>query len=197
VLRLRFQAMRQRLVLALTDVGKPNALGTRCGFAVEIDRNGQLLADPFTEPLGQLDAVLHRGTLHGNEGADIGGAHARVLALVLRHVDQLGGLSDQPEGSLDHRVGRPGKGDHRPVGSHTRIDIEQHRALGVGDLGRDGVDDGPVPAFADVRHALDELHGFLPCVVRLHHVWRKRGFYRGRAETAASVGVVGPVALSC
>ena len=125
------QFLGQRLVLALADVGKAHAFGTGRRLAVQVDRDAQLLADPPAQPPGQLDAVLHGGTLHRHEGADVGGAHARVLALVLGHVDQLGRLADQPEGGLDDGVRRPGEGDHRAVGGRAGIDVQQHRPLGL------------------------------------------------------------------
>jgi len=39
------------------------------------------------------------------------------------------------------------------------VHVQQHRLRRSGDLGRDGVYEGPVTALAEVGNALDELHG--------------------------------------
>ena len=67
-----------------------------------------------------IGGLLHRDAGDRDQGTDIGGTHARVLALVPPHVDQLGGRPDGPEGRLDHRLRRAGEGHHRSVGGLAR-----------------------------------------------------------------------------
>ena len=79
-----------------------------------------------------------------------------MFALVFAHVDQAGGGPDGGKGGFDHRLGRSDKGDHRPVGSLARIDVQQFDAFdgfdGIGDL----FDDGHIAALAEIGHAFDE-----------------------------------------
>ena len=46
------------------------------------------------------NAVFDRHAFDGNEGHDVGRSHARVRALMLGQIDQLGGLSDPTDGGL-------------------------------------------------------------------------------------------------
>src|SRR4051812_17626639 len=74
------------LELTAANVGEILAIGTRRRALVEEDRNLELTADARGEGPGKSDAILHRRALERNERNDVGGAHPRVLAAVLRQV---------------------------------------------------------------------------------------------------------------
>ena len=61
----------------------------------------------------------------GNEGHHIGGADARVRALVLVQVDQLRGLADAAQRRFAHTFAGAHKRDHRTVVVGVHLLIEQ------------------------------------------------------------------------
>jgi hypothetical protein len=79
-----------------------------------------------------------------------------VGAVVIPHVDELGGTLHSPESRLADRLGRADEGDDRAVRVGTRVDVQQrdagHGLDGVGDL----PDERLVTPFGKVRHALDD-----------------------------------------
>ena len=92
-------------------------------------------------------------------GHDVGGADARVLALVRGEVDELARLGDAGERGVHRGLhGRDEREDGAVVGRVGR-DVEDGDAVD----GRDGVadrgDDLGAAAFGEVGDALDELHG--------------------------------------
>src|SRR5581483_3250947 len=85
------------LELAAADVGEVDAVRTGCGLFVQEDRDAKLAANPRAEGAGEGDAVLHGGALEGDEGADVGGPDARVLALVGSEVNEVAGARNATE----------------------------------------------------------------------------------------------------
>jgi hypothetical protein len=80
-----------------------------------------------------------------------------MLPVMLLHVDALDPDLDRAECRLHHRVSSPHERVHRAVRVRARIHVENgdalHRAHGVGD----GLNDGLVASFGEVRNAFDEL----------------------------------------
>src|SRR2546430_11838519 len=62
---------------------------SRCRALVEINRNLQLSSYLFAERAGESYAILHGGSLEGNERHDVGRANARMLAGMLAQIDVL------------------------------------------------------------------------------------------------------------
>jgi len=73
--------------------------GRSRGF-VEVDRDPQLGPDPGADATRDLRALLHGDARDRDEGADVGGPHARVGAAMARHVDHLCGPGNRAEGGL-------------------------------------------------------------------------------------------------
>ena len=86
--------------LAAADVLEILALGCGGGRFVEIDGNREALPDFVADVPGHGDAVFNGDAFDGNEGNDVGGAHARMRALVLGEVDEFGGLANAANGGL-------------------------------------------------------------------------------------------------
>ena len=105
----------------------------------------------------QRHAVGHGDTGDRHERADVHRAHARVAAVMLRHVDGLGGALASAEGRLDDRLRRADEGDDRAVGVFARIDVEQRHAADSLDLRRDAADHRGVAPFGKIGHAFHQL----------------------------------------
>ena len=116
------------LELALAAGGKVAAL--RTGGAVLIQEGGdlQLVPDALSDALGHLDGFLHGHVHLGDEGDDVGRAHALVLAVVLVHVDALGGDLRELEGDLLDGLGGADQGEHAAVVVAVGLGVEQGAA---------------------------------------------------------------------
>ena len=93
----------------------------------------QLLPDALRHAAGEFDALLHAHVLLRNEGDDVDGAHARVLPLVLSHVDGLDGLPGEPEGDLLDGLRRADHREHAAVVAAVGLHVEESAAgYGIG-----------------------------------------------------------------
>lgn len=125
----------------------------------------QLVPDALAEAAGKLDAFLD-AHMHGrNEGDDVGRAHARMLAGVMIHIDQLSGPAGQLKGGLKHGLRRTDHGQDGTVVAAVGLRVEQGAA---GDALRrlyKGLKAGGIAglAEAEIRDALYKLQhvGFL------------------------------------
>ena len=122
------QLLGHTLELALAAGGEIAALGT--GGAVLIQEGGdlQLVPDALSDALGHLDGFLHGHVHLGDEGDDVGRAHALVLAVVLVHVDALGGDLRELEGDLLDGLGGADEGENAAVVVAVGLSIEQGAA---------------------------------------------------------------------
>ena len=128
----------ERFVLPTADVFQVLAFGAGGGLFIQVDRDAKLLADALPQAAGDGHTFRHADTRDGHEGHHIAGADARVLALVLVQVDQLGGFSNRPEGGLFDLLRRADKGQHGAVVIQVGVPVEQaDRRHGL-----DGVLDG-------------------------------------------------------
>jgi hypothetical protein len=78
-----------------------------------------------------------------------------VRAVVLGHVDDLGGLGNGLEGALGRGVRVAHEGHHGAVRVRARIDVQQGHARDGFDGVRDLLDLGPVSSLGEIRDALD------------------------------------------
>ena len=101
---LRADLLAQPLELAAADVGEVLAVGARGGALVQEDGDLELAPDALAELARERDAVLHRRSLERDEGHDVGGAHARVLAGVRGEVDVSLRLADAGERRVGDRA---------------------------------------------------------------------------------------------
>ena len=147
-----------QLEFSAPHVGEVLAVGPGGGALVEEDRDAQLGAHALAERAGERDAIVHRGAFERSEGADVGGADARMLARMLVEVDQLGGRGDAAERGLDGHIGGGDEGHHRAVVRRVAGDVQESRAVDGRDGVTDGGDDLGATAFAEVGNAFDELH---------------------------------------
>ena len=145
-------ALLQGFVLTLAAVGQVAAFGLERGVLVAIDGDVQLLADPFGQLAGILHSLFHRDVGDGHERAHVGGAEARVVAVVVTHVNQLLALGDELHGGIDHIVGLAHKGDDRVVGGGTGVHVQQRHAFCLTDDIGHLVDDVLVSAFTKIRN---------------------------------------------
>jgi hypothetical protein len=118
--QLRFQA----LVLASAHAGEVAALGPGGRLLVEINRDAQLLPDAPTDLTGDRGALLHRHSRDGDKGDDVGGTETRMRAVVLPHIDKLGGTLHRPERRLADRLGRADEGDDGAVRVGARVHVQ-------------------------------------------------------------------------
>ena len=147
----------QAFELTPPDKGKVDAVRPRRGQLVQIGRYRKLVGDLLGQSLGNLDALLHRHAGNRHERHDVGRTHARVLALVLVQVNQLGRDPDRPESGVEHRFRLADEADDRAIVVRVHLLVEHRNAV-------DRLDDvdnlidylGPA-ALAEIGHAFDYL----------------------------------------
>ena len=126
---------------------------------VAADGHFQLGFDSLGQCARPFGARLEPGARERNQRHDVGGAEARMDALVAGNVDVLLGGRDTAEGALGHGGGRTDEGVDGAVVVGIAVDRAQidagHRANGI----RDGVDHVLSTAFGNVRYTFDPVHG--------------------------------------
>ena len=122
------QLLGHTLELALAAGGEIAALGTGGAVLIQERGNLQLVPDALGDALGHLDGFLHGHVHLGDEGDDVGRAHALVLAVVLVHVDALGGDLRELEGDLLDGLGGADEGENAAVVVAVGLSVEQGAA---------------------------------------------------------------------
>ena len=125
-----------------------------CPPAVQVAAVAAQLKDSWIAVGGQ---DCHAATSGAHTGDIAAGmlAEAGVFAVVLRHVDQLGGLSGRPEGRLLDRFGFADERDDGAIGALARVHVQQADALDALDGGGDLADHGTVSALGEIGNTLD------------------------------------------
>jgi hypothetical protein len=149
------QLVGQPLVLALPDGRQILPLGPACRGLVQIDGDGQFAADALAHAPRDGRAVLHGHAGDRDEGADVSGPHPRVRAVVLGHVDDLGGLGDGLEGPLGHGVRVAHERHHGAVRVRPGVHVQHGHARDGLDGVRDLLELRPVSPLGEVG---DTLH---------------------------------------
>ena len=106
-------------------------------------------------------AVFDCDAFDRNKRNHVGGAHARMRALMLRQVDQLRGLPYPADRRFLNRVAVADQSDHAAVvvGIHLAVEeLDTRDFHGVDN----GVDFGFVAAFGEIRDTFDESAGHTP-----------------------------------
>ena len=146
------------LELAAANVFKILPLRRGRGGFVEIDRN--LEARAISAPTWRAMATQSsmRDAVDGDEGNDIGRAHARVRALVLGQVDQLGSLAYAANRGFLNGFPFAGQRDDAAVVIGIHLPVEK---INAGNLhGFDnGIDFGCIAAFRKIGNAFNESVG--------------------------------------
>ena len=123
------QLLGHALELALAAGSQVAALRTGGGVLIQEGGDLQLVPDALAQALGHLHALLNGHVLGlGDQGDHVGGAHALVLALVVVHVDALGGDLGQLEGDLLDGLGGADQGEHAAVVVAVGLGVEQGAA---------------------------------------------------------------------
>jgi len=117
--------------------GTIHCASPRMFVLVQVHRNAELGAHPLAETPCDRGAVLDGGTLHRDERADVGCAHARVLAAMGGHIDDLGGGGDGGEGRILDRSRLTDEGHHGAVRGLSGVDVEQRHPIDGLDRGSD------------------------------------------------------------
>ena len=148
----------QSLILASAAHGQVLAAGLHGSSLIAVAGDIVFAGNALGQFVGQFGTLLKGDAGHGNQRAYIGGTHARVCTVVVTHVDELTGLADSLEGSLEHCVGLTHKGHHCAVGSLAWVHVEQFHALDTFDLIGNLLNNGHIASLTEVRHA---FHDFL------------------------------------
>ena len=171
-------------VLVLGDAGR-----------VLVEERGDLRARRrrgCASTLRRLDADRRVFGAQRHERHHVGGAEARVRALVLVQVDQLGGLLDGAERRLGDRTLVADEGHDAAVVRGVALHVEQADAVdaahGVGDL----LDHLGPATLAEVGDALDEGHAGPPSAGEGWWTRRRRG-RPARSRTTTSPPAMTPV----
>ena len=104
-----------------------------------------------------MEALLHGHAFDGDEGYDVGGADARVRALMLGEIDEGDGLFHRAERGFGDRGGRPDEGENAAVMIDIGFAIEQHDSGDRSDGCGDRVDFRGVASFRKVRNTFNQL----------------------------------------
>ena len=119
-----FYFLKKAFVFSRANDREIRARRVFCRSFVKIDGDAQLLADAFSQLVCASDRFFPTDVAHWNERANVGGAHARMRALMFAHVDQFGRLFDSAKGRFHRGIRTAHKRHHRPVRTRARIDIE-------------------------------------------------------------------------
>ena len=120
----------------------------------------------------------------GTNGHDVGRAEARVRALVLVEVDELGCLLDGAERRLGDGALVADEGDDAAVVRRVALHVEQADAVDAAHRGRDLVDHLGPAALAEVGDALDEGHAGPPSAGEVVEGEPRRTTCRSRTTTS-------------
>src|SRR5581483_12099128 len=135
------------------------ALGRGGRSFVEIDRNAEAARDLRPHVLRHGYTIFQGHAFNGDEGDDVGSAHARMRALVRGEVDQLGGFSDAADGGFLDGFALADEGNDAAIVVRIHLAVEE---VDAGQLHgfHDGVDFGLVTAFRKIGYAFYESrHG--------------------------------------
>jgi hypothetical protein len=155
----RWPPLAQLLEADVAHVGQVPALGAQRRGLVEVDRDLELASDALAQRVRGAHALLHRRALERHERHDVGRADARVLALVLRQVDQLLGLGDGAERGLAALARRADEGHDGAVVARVQAVVDQLHAAHGADRRPGSARRQRAAPFAEVGDALDERHG--------------------------------------
>ena len=123
--RIERRIAAQGFELAFADLLQGSAFRTQRGGFVEID--GHLGSAPrFRWPTWWASAAQScmRDAFDGHEWQHVGGADARVRALMLRQIDQAGRRADAAQGGFGDGFGRACQGDHGAIVVGVAVAIE-------------------------------------------------------------------------
>ena len=147
--------------LAAADVFEILSRGIVRGLLVEEHRDVEPCGHLGGDVARQRDAIGHRHVLDRDEGHDVDGADARVLARMRPEVDRGNSGVVERENRGLHRGLVADERDHRPVVRAVGRMVEHAHAGRGADGGDDPLDDLGPAAFADVGDRLDDRHGSL------------------------------------
>ncbi len=122
------ELFRHPLKLPFAAFGEVSALRPGCGVFIQEGRNAELLPDPLRHALGQFNALCKRHVHRGHEGDHVCRPHARMLTLVLCHIDQLGCGFGELEGRLFDPGGRADHGKHAAIVAAVCLNVQQRAA---------------------------------------------------------------------
>ncbi len=139
------------------NIAQVDPVGTGGGGFIEVNGDAQFRADARPQLAGNLHTVGHRHAGNRHERYHVGRPHAGMLAVLLVHVNQLGGAGDGGESSLADDRRRADKGDDRPVVVRIRRAVQHPDARHAFDSGDDPVNHLGPPPFAEIGHAFHYL----------------------------------------
>ena len=157
--RIRGNCFLDALKLPAPDILQVFAVLADGGIFVEVDRNVQSLCHAFAEPPRHLDTFLHGDARDRHKWDDIGGAHARMFALVLVEVNQLRRLGDAKVCGFFHRFGRPDKGQDRAVVVHVGMPVQNAHSAHARDSSNDRIHHFRTAGFGKIRDAFNNFWG--------------------------------------
>ena len=159
-------------------------LGDAGRVLVEEHGDPELGGDPPGKLLRRLDAGRRVLRAQRDERDDVGGAEARVRALVLVEVDELGCLLDGAERRLGDRPLVADEGHDAAVVRRVALHVEQADALDAAHGGGDLLDHLGPATLAEVGDALDEGHAGPPSAGEVVAAGAARTSRRSRTTTS-------------
>ena len=148
----------QPFELATPDVLQIAACRGRGGLLVQEYGQVEAFGDGGGSLARQRDAIGHRRPLERHERHDVDRTESRVLSLMPPQIDPGEGGLEERDHRRRQRVAIAGKGQDGAVVRGIRLQVEEADAGNRAHRGADGLDRRGVPAFADVRDALDDGH---------------------------------------
>ena len=125
-------------------------------LGVEEDRKAELVADAARDLARARASPFRVRRSDRHDGNDVRSADARVHAFVRAQVDRVSRTRNAGEQRIGDRVLVADEGEHGPV--VVGVDVHVEHACVRREPGADGVDDGAVAAFGEVRDALEREH---------------------------------------
>ena len=131
------------------------ALRLVCGGLVAVAGYAEFGVEALCKLAGERCAFLQSDARYGNQRQDVGGAAARMGAVVLAHIYQFLGLGGAAEGGFADGVGLADECYYCAVSGFARVDIQDLDAFHACDCGGYGIDYLAVASLAEIGDAFD------------------------------------------
>ena len=128
-----------------------------CGILIQEDRNAELLADCFSDFLCDCIRLCDGRIAAGDERNDIDGAHARMLSLVLGHINQLHSDFKRVDDCVAERFRLTDCGNHAAIVVHIGLAIQKPDIFSVLEARGNFCHLLHVTSFAVIRHSLKQF----------------------------------------
>ena len=149
--------LRHALKLALADLCEVRSVRRACGILIQEDRDAELLADSLSDFLCDCIRLCDRRIAAGDEGNHVNRTHARMLSLVLGHINQLYSNFKRVDDCVAKRFRLADCGNYAAIVVHVCLAIQKANTFSVLEASSNLCHLFHVAPFAVIRHSLKKF----------------------------------------